>query len=202
MPYISKQQFNLKMKTIISIIVLFICYLVGFSQETGTFTDPRDGKVYKTVKIGTQWIMAENLAYKPSSEYYWDKMDSRFVKKYGYFYYIKTVNNISVPGWHVPTKNEWKKLYKYLGNNGKKAYSAMIEGGSSGFNALLGGEACNYDPTYICRIGEITGYWSSTRFGLDLYCIMIYAPYKLHAGHVMIMPANINYLNVRLFKDN
>jgi uncharacterized protein (TIGR02145 family) len=138
-----------------------------FAQETGSFTDPRDGKIYKTVKIGDQWIMAENFAYKPDQGNYWAYgYDTNNVAIYGYLYDWETAKKVAPEGWHLPSKEEWTTFRKSLG--GKRAvwkysqivYKPMINGGSSGFNALLGGLLdCNGKFKYL---GEQTDFWSSS----------------------------------------
>lgn len=148
------------MKRLLLILGLAICSLASFSQRTGTFTDKRDGKVYKTVRIGNQWVMAENLAYKPTKGAHWAyKNDTSNVELLGYLYDWETATKVAPEGWHLPTIEEWKKLYNFLGGNPEKVRTALSRGGSSGFNLALGGQRNLYGFSYI---GKVDVFWSST----------------------------------------
>ena len=104
------------MKKIISFSIFILLCFSSFSQKTGTLTDVRDNKVYKTVKIGDQWWMSENLAYKPNSGNFWTYEDNeKNVPIYGYLYDFKTAENICPTGWHIPNNDEWEVLSEYLG---------------------------------------------------------------------------------------
>ncbi len=114
----------------------------SFTTQEGstgnTFTDPRDGKVYKTVTIGNQVWMAENLAYLPSvvgpgagsntTAYYYvygyDGTDVTAAKAtsnyatYGALYNWTAAQTSCPTGWHLPSDAEWEELENYLADNG------------------------------------------------------------------------------------
>jgi uncharacterized protein (TIGR02145 family) len=108
----------------------------GFMSPTHTVTDI-DGNEYKTVKIGTQIWMAENLrtaTYNDGTSIpnvtdgstwsgltsgawcYYDN-NSSYNIPYGKLYNGYTIDNgkLCPTGWDVPTLNEFDTLYNYLG---------------------------------------------------------------------------------------
>ena len=115
------------------LMILYCCNKENNDQpETDSITDI-DGNVYKTVKIGDQWWMAENLKVKRfrngdsinfvdnSDTSRWHNTDTSAYCKidtngFLYNYYaISNPGNIAPEGWHVPGDDEWKKLEIYLG---------------------------------------------------------------------------------------
>lgn len=134
--------------------------------ETDSFTDARDGKTYKTVKVGDQWIMAENLAYKPENGNYWAyDNDENNIAIYGYLYDYETAMKIAPKGWHLPSRKEWAAIHKELGlksTNPKYyeiVYPKMIVGGSSGLDMLFGGlRTCSGE---FQSLGDIARFWTS-----------------------------------------
>jgi uncharacterized protein (TIGR02145 family) len=269
------------MKHIQSIFILVIICISGYSQETSTVTDPRDGKVYKTIKIGDQWIMSQNLAYRPEKGLFWadtsffekdvnapyvldkdatyykfkngkayftfgyisdDKIEGKlransentfksvgtmifdstkfFAKnlfdgylvidsvlfgRYGNLYDFETARASAIPGWHVPTSDEWKKLLKYLGGNAKSHFSALIDGGNSGFDAVICGWGSIISGGLKSRnITDCQGsYWSSSKVGHMGVCLDLNGPPVLRTGAARIGLINLDTgVSVRLIKDN
>ena len=103
----------------------------------GTMTD-NDGNVYKTITIGTQTWMAENLKttkYRngdpipnvtdnaewlalATGAYCWTNIDPANKAVYGglyNWYAVADSRNIAPGGWHVPTDAEWTTLTTFLG---------------------------------------------------------------------------------------
>ncbi len=129
-----------------------IVFRVKGVSSSGAFTDNRDGKKYKAVRIGKLTIMAENLSYKPSSGEYWAYGDDlNNVAKYGYLYDWETAKNVCPSGWHLPTDEEWTTLTNLIGGE-RIAGSKLKEAGTihwvspnkdatneTGFSALPGG---------------------------------------------------------------
>jgi uncharacterized protein (TIGR02145 family) len=106
--------------------------------ETGTVTD-NNGITYKTVKIGNQWWMAENLrstkfrngelipnvtenaewAQLTTAAYCcYNNNETANASTYGYLYNWVTAadsRNIAPEGWHVATDADWQTLVTFLG---------------------------------------------------------------------------------------
>ena len=150
-------------------IVSGICFY-GYCQETGTFTDARDGKVYKTVKIGEQTWMGENLAFKTESgsSVYNDITD--YAKTHGYLYTWEAAIKVCPDGWHLPSMQDWWSLSDFLGGDalaggklkqaGTTYWKSPNEGAinSSGFTALPSGRSNDKSMEYI---GYKTFFWTS-----------------------------------------
>jgi len=113
------------------------------STQANTITDI-DENIYKTVKIGNQWWMAENLKvtrYRngdaipnvtkgsdwlslSTGAYCNYDNDGANAAIYGglyNWYAVSDSRNIAPEGWHVPTDDEWKELEMYLGMSQSEA---------------------------------------------------------------------------------
>ena len=89
----------------------------------GTFTDLRDGQIYRTVKIGNQEWFAQNLNYDTGDERSLCPMHKlSYCEKYGRLYNGLRLFERCPTGWTVPTSSDWETLFEYVddhnGNEG------------------------------------------------------------------------------------
>jgi uncharacterized protein (TIGR02145 family) len=180
-------------KRILTTAAVAAAIAVAFADETafGTFTDTRDGQKYKTVKIGTQTWMAQNINYqtKDGSWCYNDKADN--CKKYGRLYDWKIAATVCPKGWKLPSNEDWDYLGQAVGGErkpddegnidwygaGKKLKSKsgwndyMGKSGNGtndyGFSALPGGYRVS--DGYFFYAGKFGYWWTATENGGYVY---------------------------------
>lgn len=142
-----------------------------------TFTDSRDGKVYKIVTIGTQTWMAENLNYQgpllPAGSDSCYANSASNCTTYGTLYTYAGAIAAVPSGWHIPSDDEWKTLEKHIGMTQTEANTAdawrgvdegtkLKEGGSSGLNLKLAGAFYATTTSTFDGLTETGRYWTST----------------------------------------
>ena len=109
----------------------------------GSLKDERDGKTYKTVKIGDQVWMAENLNYAVDGigHCYEDVPENCEVA--GRLYKWDVAKTVCPEGWHLPSKAEFDTLLSAVkqGYDEEQCSLASMLKATSGWN--YGGQGCD-----------------------------------------------------------
>jgi uncharacterized protein (TIGR02145 family) len=178
-----------------------------YTGQSGYVNDI-DGHIYKTVGIGNQIWMAENLkttkyndgtpiptttSTSESDAMYWYNNDSSTYKgTYGAlynWYAVTSANHLCPTGWHSPSQYDWEDLLNFLGG-GNIAGSILREAGSSHWNSP-NSDATNqygfcavpggafYAPNNFYNIGIAAFFWSTTWNTSITWSSRMYGPYWL-----------------------
>lgn len=173
--------------------ILFLCGLACSKDDNDSigdnnYLDKRDGKIYRTVKIGNQVWMAENLAYDIGAGCsVYDDEDSN-LKIYGRLYTYEAALEACPDGWRIPTDEEWKELELYIGMDSAEINNEGIRGGEEkladklksdtlwlenkngtddyGFSALPGG-FYNRTSLQYEGIGVFVNFWGCVKDNQD-----------------------------------
>jgi len=129
------------MKRFVLCLLFLVVGAFSYVEKMPDFQDNRDGRIYKTVQIGDQRWMAENLRFNVRGSFCYDKKDFN-CEKYGRLYNWATsmmlvdfynthtiakivpkykngkIHDVCPNGWHLPSNKEWKKMKYFVGKKG------------------------------------------------------------------------------------
>jgi uncharacterized protein (TIGR02145 family) len=158
-------------------------------MSVGKFTDPRDGKKYRTVKIGEQTWMAQNLNYNTKGSKCHED-NTFYCNKYGRLYGWEIAMIACPEGWHLPSNAEWLKLIDFTTRDdmvGKKLKAKIgwceRKGKSGngtddfGFSALPGGGG--FSDEGFEDLGKFGFWWSANEYNFNEYNYNVDLAYSL-----------------------
>ncbi len=161
------------------------------SKLYGKWTDPEDGTVYRTLQLGDQIWLADNLNRGVMIYGVEDQQDNGVIEKYCYdnnpvlcekygglyqwdeaMQYSTQVSSqgICPEGWHIPSDSEWKILEVFLGMSGEDANERLWRGIDQGVLIQplgeTGFEALMGGNRFLAgsfsQIGSTGYFWTST----------------------------------------
>jgi uncharacterized protein (TIGR02145 family) len=173
--------------------------------EYGELVDERDGQTYKTVKIGDQVWMAENLNHETANSYCYND-STEYCTKYGRFYTWDAATTACPSGWRLPTFEEIETLLAAVG--GVWMTGEMLKSTSGWYDNGNGTDDYSFaalSTGYRLESGEysVEGYyayfWSSTeRYSDTAYYLFLY--YGKDDGSIGSSSKDLG-LSVRCLKD-
>lgn len=152
----------------------------------GVLEDSRDGHAYKTVQIGGQIWMAQNLNY-PVEGSYCSELSDYDCQKYGRLYQWKSAMEACPSGWRLPTREDFERLLylvggkTYAGKMLKSSREWIFNGngrGAYGFDVYPAGSVANGN---YGNEGSEAFFWSSSEdddnfaYSLGLFSYTDYA---------------------------
>lgn len=201
-------------KTIVGIKML-PCNIDDGVDENGILTDKRDGQTYRTVKIGTQRWMAENLNYKTDSSHcYEDSVE--LCTKYGRHYLWADAMNACPSGWHLPSVEDFKILaFSVAGDSAMTSVNNLLYVGKVlkskdgwrndgngtddfGFSVIPAGHRESTGDSKRDRVAAY--FWSSTEYSEQI-AYYLYFEYNSYNAELKIEKKSLWYHSVRCVKD-
>jgi len=178
--------------------------------EIGDNTLSCGGQTYKTVVIGSQTWMAENLNYKVNGSKCYDDIESNCTT-YGRLYDWATATAVCPNGWHLSSNDEWEELTDFASGGEVWFFGGSLKATSGwsskynedgngtddyGFSALPGGYYIPRDG--FKDVGYAGHWWTSSEF--ELYKSNAYS-WDIDDGYGYVTQSKSLLYSVRCVKD-
>lgn len=147
------------MKRLFLLLMTLCClYLVDAQQQCASVVDV-DGNAYKTVQLGKQCWLAENMratrdrngnelllngersATTPFR--YCPNGQTKNVSRFGYLYNWEAAKSVCPIGWHLPTDAEWTQMTDFVNSQLQFACGGNVENNAKALAATTGWKRCS-----------------------------------------------------------